>query len=75
MDYSKLLQISQGRQKLNCEPPNQIILEALIVVHLDELVQIDAVKVEHATQMVPEDEVVAQLDDSLDRFWIVVLQK
>jgi hypothetical protein len=60
---------------LNGEAAYQVVFEALVVVHLDELVQVDAVEVEHAAQVVPEDEVVAQLYDPLDLIWIIVLEQ
>lgn len=45
------------------------------MVHLDELVQVDAVEVEHAAQVVPEDEVVAKLHDPLDLVRVIILQQ
>ena len=47
----------------------------MVVVHLDELVEIDAVEIEDAAEVVSEDEVVAQLDHSLDVVRITLLQQ
>ena len=75
MDDPKLLEITQGRQQLNGKASDQIVFKALVMVHLDELVQVDAVEVEHAAQVVPEDEVVAKLHDPLDLVRVIVLQQ
>jgi hypothetical protein len=47
----------------------------LVVVHLDELVEVDAVQVEHQTQMVAPNEVVCELDDALVILRIVLLEQ
>ena len=70
-----MLQVSEARQKLDGEPTDQPILKALIVVHFDELVQVDGVEVEHNAQMVPPHEVVLKLDDALYLVWVVFLEK
>lgn len=47
----------------------------MVVVHLDELVEVDAVQVEHQTQMVAPDEVVCELDNALVILRIVLLEQ
>ena len=47
----------------------------MVVVHLDELVEVDAVQVEHQTQMVAPNEVVCELDDALVILRIVLLEQ
>ena len=60
---------------MDSKSANKSVLESLIVVHLDELVQIHAVKIKDAAKMVPEDEVVPQLDYSLDVVGVTFLQQ
>jgi len=47
----------------------------LVVVHLNELVEVDAVQVEHQTQMVAPNEVVCEFDDALVILRIVLLEQ
>ena len=75
MNDTQLLKIPQSGQELDGEPPNQVVLEALVVVHLDELVEVDRVQVKDATQVVSEHEVVSQFHDPLNTGGIVVPEK
>ena len=47
----------------------------MVVVHLNELVEVDAVQVEHQTQMVAPNKVVCELDDALVILRIVLLEQ
>jgi len=47
----------------------------LVIVHFDELVQVDAVQVENAAKMVSENKVVTELDYSFNIVRITLLQK
>lgn len=47
----------------------------MVVVHLNELVEVDAVQVEHQTQMVAPDEVVCELDNALVILRVVLLEQ
>ena len=58
VDDAQLLQIAQSGEQLDGEASNQAILKALVVVHLDELVQVDGVQFKHDAEMITPDEVV-----------------
>ena len=60
---------------MDCESSDETIFEALVVVHLDEFVQVNAEEVEDATQMISEDEVFSELHDSFDAVWITFFEK
>lgn len=47
----------------------------MVIVHLNELVEVDAVEVEHQTQMVAPNEVVCEFDDALVILRIVLLEQ
>ena len=47
----------------------------MVIVHFDELVQVDAVQVENAAKMVSENKVVTELDYSFNIVRITLLQK
>ena len=65
MNYAKLLEVPECGHHLNGETPYQPIVEALVVVHLDELIQVDRIKVKHKAKVVAPDKVIIKLDDSL----------
>ena len=65
MNYAKLLKVPECGHHLNGETPYQPIIEALIIVQLDELIQVDRIKVKHKAKVVPPDKVIIKLDDSL----------
>ena len=75
MDDAELLQELESAHDLYGEAPDESLLEARVVVHLDELVQIEAVEVEGHAQVVPEDEVVLDLDEALPLLRVVLLQQ
>ena len=60
---------------MDCKPSDESIFEALVVVHLYELVQVDAEEVEDAAQMVSEDEVFTELHDSFDAIWVAFFEE
>jgi len=47
----------------------------LVIVHLNKLIQIDAVKIKDATKMVSENKVISQFNNSLDVVWIVLFKQ
>jgi hypothetical protein len=47
----------------------------LIVIHLDEFIQVDAVEVEDDAEMVAPDEVVLQFDHPFDGIRVILLQE
>ena len=71
MDNSKLLHVFQPTHQLNGESADESLLEARIVVHLDELVEVEAEQVERHAQVVAEHEVVLDLYNAL--FVVVVI--
>ena len=75
MDYAKVFHVPQSRQQLDCKSSDEAIFKALVVVHLDELVQIDAVQIKDAAEMVSEYKVVSQLNHSFDVVRIAFLEK
>ena len=75
MDYAEVLHIPQCTQKLNCKSANESILEALVVVHFNELIKVNTVQFKDATQMVSENEIVTKFDDSFNIIWITFSQK
>lgn len=75
MDNSEVLHIAQGGEQLNSEASNQAILEALVVIHLDKLVEVDAIEIKDAAQVVSEDEVVAELHHPLDVVWVAFFEQ
>lgn len=74
VDDAEVLQVAQAREQLDRKTTDQPIFEALVVVHLDELVEVDGVKIEDDAEMVAPDEVVVQFDDSLHRVRVILLQ-
>ena len=58
MYHSQCFKILQPSKQLYCKPPNQSVVESLVVVHLNKLVQIDTIQVENKTQVVPPNKVV-----------------
>ena len=74
MDYAQILHISEGREQLDGKPPDKPILKSLVIIHFNELVQINAVQVEDTTQMISEHEVVPQLYHPFHIIWIALLQ-
>lgn len=75
MDDAQCLHILESAHELDGESPNEALLEARIVVHLYEFIQIQAEQVECHAQMVPEHKVVLNLDDTLLVLWVVLLGK
>ena len=71
MDNSKLLHVFQTAHQLNGESADESLLETRIVVHLDELVEVEAEQVERHAQVVAEHEVVLDLNNAL--FVLVVI--
>ena len=71
MDNSKLLHVFQPAHQLNGKSADESLLEARIVVHLDELVEVEAEQVERHAQVVAEHEVVLDLYNAL--FVVVVI--
>jgi len=47
VDHAKRLQVLEGGQQLNGEPPNESVIKALVIVHLYEFVEVNAEQVEH----------------------------
>jgi len=65
VDHPKRLQVLEGGQQLNGEPPNESVIKALVIVHLYEFVEVNAEQVEHQTEMVAPHEVVNELHHAL----------
>lgn len=72
---AEVLHVPEGREQLYREPSDEAVLEALVIVHLYELVQVDAVQVEDAAEVVSEDEVVPELDHSLNVVGVALLEE
>ena len=75
MNDAQVLEETQSRQELDGEAADQAVLEALVVIHLDEFVEVDGVQVEHNAEMVAPDEVILKFDDALYLVRIVLLKK
>lgn len=75
MDDAQCLHIFESAHELNGESPNEALLEARIIVHLYEFIQIQAEQVECHAQMVPEHKVVLNLNDTLLVLGVVLLGK
>ncbi len=75
MDDAQCLHILESAHELDSESPNETLLEARIVVHLYEFIQIQAEQVECHAQMVPEHKVVLNLDDTLLVIGVILLCK
>lgn len=69
------LEILEGVQQLNREPPYQIVVEPLEIVDLEELKQIHAQQFKTDAEMLPEDDVVLQVHHVHDVFWVVLFQE
>ena len=74
MNYAQLFQVPQRGHHLYREPPYQPVVKTLIIVHFDELIQVDRIEVKHKTQVVAPDEVIVQLDHSLHVVWVLFPQ-
>ena len=57
------------------EPSNQAIVKALVIVHLDEFVKINAVEVKHKAKMVSPNEVIRQFNHTLQIVRVVLFQQ
>ena len=66
MDDAQVLHVSERTQQLDSESSDEPVLKSLIVVHLYKLVEVYRVQVKDAAQVVSEDEIVPELDYSLD---------
>ena len=75
MDHAEVFEVPQSREELDGESSDEPIVKALVVVHLYELVQIDTVEVEHDAKVVAPNEIVLQLDDSLNIIRVVFLEQ
>lgn len=75
MDDAQSLHILESAHELDSESPNEALLEARIIVHLYEFIQIQAEQVECHAQMVPENKVVLNLDDTLLVLGVILLGK
>jgi len=60
---------------LNRKPPDQAIIETLIVVHFDELIEVNTVQIKDQAQMVPPHEVISQFNDSLQVIWVILFEQ
>jgi hypothetical protein len=56
--HAELFKVLQCGKQLNCEPTDKTVVKALIVVHLYELIQVDAVQVKHETKVISPHEVI-----------------
>ncbi len=65
--------VLEAAHQLNCKAPDQTLLEASVVVHLDKLVEVQTVEVEGHAQMVAEHKVVLNLNDALLILWVILL--
>ena len=74
MDDAQCLHVLESAHELDSEPSNESLLEAGIVVHLYEFIEIQAEQVECHAQMVPEDKVVLDLDHALLILGVVLLR-
>ena len=75
VDNTEVFKVAQSREKLNSEASNQTVLESLVVVHLYEFIQVNGVQIKHNAQVITPDEVVLQLDNTLDGIRIAFLEK
>ena len=73
MDDIVLTHIVERYEDLDREPLDQTEGEALKVVHLDEVVKVDAQQFERDAEMLAEGELVEALDDVLLVFRIVLI--
>ena len=65
MDHTQRLQVFKTRKQLNGKSSDEAVVEALVVVHLNKLIEINRVEVKYEAEMVAEHEVVSQLDHPL----------
>lgn len=75
VDDAQSLHVLESAHELDGKPPNESLLEAGIVVHLYEFIEIQAEQVECHAQMVPEDKVVLYLDHALLVLGVVLLRE
>ena len=75
VDDAQCLHVLESAHELDGEPPNEALLEAGIIVHLYEFIEIQAEQVECHAQMVPEDKVVLYLDHALLVLGVVLLRE
>ena len=75
VDDAQCLHVLESTHELDGEPSNESLLEAGIVVHLYEFIEIQAEQVECHAQMVPEDKVVLDLDHALLILGVVLLRE
>jgi hypothetical protein len=47
----------------------------LVVVHLDELIEVDTVQIKDTAKVVPENKIVSQFDNSLNIVRVTLFQK
>ena len=74
MNDSELFEVFESRKQLNCKSTYQPVVKALVVVHLDELVQVDTVQIKDKTQVVAPNEVIKKLNHSLKIIRIIFFQ-
>ena len=59
---------------MNCESTNEAIFKSLIVIHFDEFIEVDAVKVKYAAEMISEDEIISEFYNSLYIIRVTLLE-
>ena len=72
---AKLLQVAQPREQLDGKASNEAVLESLIVIHLDELIEVDRVQLKHDAEMITPDEVVQKFHDAFHLIRVVLFQE
>lgn len=73
MNDTQLLHIFEATHELNRKTSDETLLEACIVVHLNELVEVETEEVECHAQVVAEYEVVLNFDNAFFIFDIIFL--
>lgn len=73
MDDAESLHVLESTHELYGESSDEPLLKASVVVHLDELIEIEAVQVEGHAQVVPEHKVILNLYHALLVLWVVLL--
>ena len=66
--------VVKGDEDLDGEPLDQTQAEPLKVVHLDEVVEVDAEQFESQDEMLAENEMIKAFHNILLIFWIVLIQ-
>jgi hypothetical protein len=68
------LEVLEGVQELNCEPPYQVVIESIEVVDFEELEEVHAHEFKADAEMLAEDHVVVQVDHIHDVLGVVLFQ-